>query len=74
MKPFVWNVALDPEAYAEVLHSGLPVDWYPCAAKGPPRDGRLARGARNTFWKARQSALLADLPGPPVPPQPYTAA
>lgn len=59
-----WNVALDPGAYAEVLNSGLPVDWYPCAAKGPPRDGPFARGARNTFWKARQSALLADIPGP----------
>lgn len=59
-----WNVSLDPRAYAVLLRSGVPIDWYPCAGQGPPKGGPFAYGPRNTFWKASQAELLQDLPQP----------
>jgi pyrimidine-specific ribonucleoside hydrolase len=40
-----WNVRLDPHAFVGLLHSGLPIDIYPCAAHQGPFD----LGANNSF-------------------------
>lgn len=55
-----WNVELDPAAYACVLRSGLPIDWYPCANGTGP----FETNEHNTYWKAPQVTLFRDLQPP----------
>jgi len=52
-----WNVELDAAAYACLLRSGLPIDWYPCANETGP----FETDPRNIYWKAPQAALFRDL-------------
>jgi hypothetical protein len=59
-----YNVRIDVPAYAGLLRSGLPIDWYPCAAAGPNKSVANNVGERNTFWRAAQRDLFNGLPQP----------
>lgn len=59
-----YNVRLDREAYVGLFRSGLPIDWYPCAAAGPNRSVATNVSARNTYWKASHAVLFRDVPRP----------
>lgn len=56
-----WNVGLDPEAYAGLWQSGLPIHWYPCATDHGAFNPDDERG---TFWKASQAQLFRGLAPP----------
>ena len=54
-----YNVGLDPNAFACVMNSGLPVYWVPCF------DGGLWRNEGHaSFWQAPHAELLADASQP----------
>jgi hypothetical protein len=59
-----YNVVIDVPAYVGLFRSGLPIDWYPCAAPGPDKSVALNAGDRNTFWLATHEALLQGIPEP----------
>lgn len=52
-----WNVALDPQAIVRLLRSKLPIAIYPCSAK----DGALAYGPNNTFWKLPDLKFVSQM-------------
>lgn len=54
-----WNVQLDPEAYAAIWRSDLPVDWYPCATENSPFD---LTHERSPYWRATHRALFDEIP------------
>jgi len=62
--PLEYNVQLDPKAYAQLFRSGLPVDWYPCSAKGTNPVTAFNSGEHNTFWRIGHQQLLRDLRQP----------
>jgi hypothetical protein len=51
-----YNVRMDPSAYAGLLRSGLPVDWFPCWTE--PAGG----GERDTFWRISHQDLFRKVP------------
>jgi Inosine-uridine preferring nucleoside hydrolase len=56
-----YNVGIDPNAYACVMNSGLPVYWVPCF------DGGLWHNdGHASFWKAPHAELLADASKPVI--------
>ncbi len=51
-----YNVTLDPQAYAGLMRSGLPIYWVPCF------DGGLWQNRGHaSFWRARQGDLLNNV-------------
>lgn len=49
---FEWNVGLDPQAYACLMKSGLPIYWAPCFSQINLRQGtpeEVANGERSTY-------------------------
>jgi len=55
-----YNVALDRQAYLQVMNSGLPIHWCPCF------DGPVwQRGRNGTYWRFTQADVLGAL-RPPV--------
>jgi hypothetical protein len=59
-----YNVMIDVAAYVGLFRSGLPIDWYPCAAPGPNRSVALNTVDRNSYWKAAHADLFRGLPQP----------
>jgi len=53
-----YNVELDPQAYIGLLRSGLPIWLCPCL----PMQGAGANAPGSTWWRFRQSEVLASAP------------
>ncbi len=54
-----WNVQLDPNAYAGLWRSELPIDWYPPGTESGAFD---PEHERSSYWKARHADLFRNLP------------
>ncbi len=59
-----WNVEIDRHAYAGLMRSGLPIDWYPCGGPGPNRVSAFNSSEHNTFWKIPHRVLFRGVPEP----------
>ncbi len=57
------NVRLDAPAFVRVLESGLPLDWYPCAAALPPGEADKHPECRehSCDWEISEEALHRGL-------------
>jgi len=53
------NATLDPQAYAAIMRSGLPIFWVPCFDGGAWRNS-----GRASFWRASHRDLFAGVADP----------